>query len=258
MIISTLGKSPSGLIDLLCAGSSFDDLPDYQLPALAGDLDATSASFAQVIHGGDTVRLGHNSAYGWKPESHHSWQQQFRQIDPIAVAKAIPAGTGDVFPLDQWLDFPKFLRSPAYEDFWGPLGIHHAVICRLAYSNTESFLFGFNRGPLERRFSDAEVARLGSWLPLLGSTLTRLRLAEEVERLRRHAASGQVLAALTRREHEIATDVAEGLANKQIARRRRISVNTVENHLRSIFRKTGVNSRTKLALATGNPNSVVA
>ncbi|MDT5076428.1 MAG: Bacterial regulatory protein luxR family, partial [Mycobacterium sp.] len=58
--------------------------------------------------------------------------------------------------------------------------------------------------------------------------------------------------ALTRREHELATDVAEGLANKQIARRRGISVNTVENHLRAIFRKTGVTSRTKLALATGN------
>jgi DNA-binding CsgD family transcriptional regulator len=71
------------------------------------------------------------------------------------------------------------------------------------------------------------------------------------------AASGPALAALTRREHEIATDVAEGLANKHIARRRGISVNTVENHLRSIFRKTGVNNRTKLALATGSPNSVV-
>jgi DNA-binding NarL/FixJ family response regulator len=72
------------------------------------------------------------------------------------------------------------------------------------------------------------------------------------------AASGPALAALTRREHEIATDVAEGLANKHIARRRGISVNTVENHLRSFFRKTGVNNRTKLALATGSPNSVVA
>jgi DNA-binding NarL/FixJ family response regulator len=57
--------------------------------------------------------------------------------------------------------------------------------------------------------------------------------------------------ALTRREREIAADVAEGLANKHIARRRGVSVHTVENHLRSIFRKTGVDSRTKLALATG-------
>jgi DNA-binding NarL/FixJ family response regulator len=58
-------------------------------------------------------------------------------------------------------------------------------------------------------------------------------------------------AELTRRERGIASDVAEGLANKHIARRRGVSVRTVENHLRSIFRKTGADSRTKLALATG-------
>jgi two-component system, NarL family, nitrate/nitrite response regulator NarL len=79
-----------------------------------------------------------------------------------------------------------------------------------------------------------------------------LRLAEELERLRRrHPVAGPALAELTRREREIATDVAEGLANKDIARRRRISVHTVENHLRSIFRKAGVDSRTKLALTAG-------
>jgi DNA-binding NarL/FixJ family response regulator len=57
------------------------------------------------------------------------------------------------------------------------------------------------------------------------------------------------------REREIATDVAEGLANKHIARRRGISVNTVENHLRSIFGKTGVDSRTQLALAASTDGS---
>jgi DNA-binding CsgD family transcriptional regulator len=255
MIISTLGKTPSGLIDLLCAGTSFDDLPHYQLPALAHDLDAKSAAFAQMIHAGNTVRLGHNFAHGRKPESHHSWQQQFRQIDPIAVAKAIPAGTGDAFSLDEWLDFPEYLRSPAYEEFWGPQGVHHVLIGRLAHSDTESLLFGFHRGPRERRFSDADVARLGSLLPLLGSTLSRLRLAEEVERLRSHAVALPHLAGLTRREREIAGDVAEGLANKHIARRRGVSVHTVENHLRAIFRKTGVDSRTKLALAAGGDGS---
>jgi len=53
-------------------------------------------------------------------------------------------------------------------------------------------------------------------------------------------------AALTRREREIAADVAEGLANKHIARRRGLSVHTVENHLRSIFRKVNATSRREL------------
>ena len=84
----------------------------------------------------------------------------------------------------------------------------------------------------------------------MGSTLSRVRLAEELNKPRGHATLVPKFAALTLREREIAADVAEGLANKHIARRRGVSVHTVENHLRSIFRKTGVDSRTKLALAT--------
>jgi DNA-binding CsgD family transcriptional regulator len=252
MIVSTSGRAPTGLSDLICAGRSFDDVPAHLLPALADDLDAESASFRHVIRDGRTVRLGQSTAHRVRPANHDTWRQQFRRLDPVAVAAPIPAGTGQAFPLDEWLDFAAYLRSPAYEGFYGPLGIHHVLIVRLAHSETESFLFGFHRAAGERRFSDADVTRVGTLLPVLGSTLSRLRLAEELEQLRgRHLAAGPAFAELTSREREIAGDVAEGLANKDIARRRRISVHTVENHLRSIFRKTGVDSRTKLALAAG-------
>jgi DNA-binding CsgD family transcriptional regulator len=256
MIVSMSGRAPGGLSDLICASMSFDDVPARMLPALTDDLDAESGSFRQVIRGGGTVRLGHSFGHRVRPASHDTWRQQFRRLDPIAVAAPIPTGTGQAFPLDEWLDFAAYLRSPAYEGFYGPLGIHHVLIVRLAHSETESFLFGFHRASGERPFSDADVARVGSLLPVLGSTLSRLRLAEELERLReRHLVAVPELAGLTGREREIATDVAEGLANKEIARRRGISVHTVENHLRAIFRKTGVDSRTKLALAAGTDSS---
>jgi hypothetical protein len=99
-----------------------------------------------------------------KPESHHTWRQQFRRLDTVAVAPPIPGGTGQAFPLDEWLDFPKFLRSPAYETFWGPLGIHHVMIIRLAHCSSESVVFGLHRAPGERRLCDAEVARVGGLL----------------------------------------------------------------------------------------------
>jgi DNA-binding NarL/FixJ family response regulator len=130
------------------------------------------------------------------------------------------------------------------------------MIIRLAHCGSESFVFGLHRAAGGRRFCDAEVGRVGGLLTPLVSTLSRLRLAEELERLRGgHAVAVPALAGLTRREQEIASDVAEGLANKHIARRRGVSVHTVENHLRSIFRKTGVDSRTKLALAAGVDDS---
>jgi DNA-binding CsgD family transcriptional regulator len=253
MIISTAGNTPGSLEDLVCAVTSFDDVETDLLPALADDLDADSAGFYQAIREGDWVRLGHSVVtHGVKPEPQHTWQQRFDRLAPTVLAPPIPAATAQAFPLDEWLDFPKFLRSPAYETFWGPLGIHHVMIIRLALYGGESVVFGLHRAASGRRFRDAEVARVGGLLAPLLSTLSRLRLAEELERLR----GAQPLAwpphaGLTSREQEIAGDVAEGLANKHIARRRGVSVHTVENHLRSIFRKTGVDSRTKLALAAG-------
>lgn len=52
---------------------------------------------------------------------------------------------------------------------------------------------------------------------------------------------------LTRRELQIATLVAEGKVNKQIAYQLRISEWTVSTHLRRIFAKLGVHSRAAMA-----------
>lgn len=52
---------------------------------------------------------------------------------------------------------------------------------------------------------------------------------------------------LTERELEVVRCVAEGLTNKEMAQRLFISRFTVENHLKSIFEKTGAENRTELA-----------
>jgi DNA-binding NarL/FixJ family response regulator len=53
---------------------------------------------------------------------------------------------------------------------------------------------------------------------------------------------------LTPREREVLVLVAEGLANKQIARRLEISERTVKAHLTSVFATIGVADRTQAAL----------
>jgi DNA-binding CsgD family transcriptional regulator len=54
---------------------------------------------------------------------------------------------------------------------------------------------------------------------------------------------------LTPQEERIAQLVAEGLTNKDIALHLVISTKTVEGHLRNIFEKLGVRSRTQVARA---------
>ena len=60
---------------------------------------------------------------------------------------------------------------------------------------------------------------------------------------------------LTPREDQVGMLVCRGLSNKDVGARLGLSVNTVETHLKSIYRKCGVDSRTALAhrLAGGSP-----
>jgi two-component system nitrate/nitrite response regulator NarP len=53
------------------------------------------------------------------------------------------------------------------------------------------------------------------------------------------------LMGLTRRELEVLSDLAAGRTNKQIARDQGVSLNTVKYHVRNLFQKLGVNSRSQ-------------
>lgn len=50
---------------------------------------------------------------------------------------------------------------------------------------------------------------------------------------------------LTPREAEVLAAIAEGLSNKEIARRLDISLHTVKFHVESLFRKLGARTRTQ-------------
>jgi DNA-binding NarL/FixJ family response regulator len=60
--------------------------------------------------------------------------------------------------------------------------------------------------------------------------------------------SGPATVGLSRREQEILDDLLRGFSNKDIAARLSISVFTVKNHLRHIYEKLHVRSRTEVML----------
>lgn len=53
------------------------------------------------------------------------------------------------------------------------------------------------------------------------------------------------LSTLTRREMEVLADLASGRTNKQIANELNVSLNTVKFHVRNLYQKLGVNSRSQ-------------
>jgi DNA-binding NarL/FixJ family response regulator len=60
--------------------------------------------------------------------------------------------------------------------------------------------------------------------------------------------SGQNIETLTEREREVLTLLAKGMTNKDIAQTLFLSVRTVEAHLRNVYGKLGVASRTEAVL----------
>lgn len=91
----------------------------------------------------------------------------------------------------------------------------------------------------------------GEWLERRSANLALAQLASNGHR------ATQPLTVLSAREREVAGLVAEGLTNKEIARRLGLTEGTVKIHLHNIFEKVGVKSRVELAIHARRPDAQV-
>jgi predicted ATPase/DNA-binding CsgD family transcriptional regulator len=87
--------------------------------------------------------------------------------------------------------------------------------------------------------------RRGAHLPAGQIVLLVTGDVDELERPSSPASEGKT-GSLTRREFEIATLVAEGLSNREVAERLVISKRTVDAHIEHIYAKLGLSSRVQL------------
>jgi DNA-binding CsgD family transcriptional regulator len=106
-----------------------------------------------------------------------------------------------------------------------------------------------SRQQLERALSAFDELGARPW-----ARQAREELAASGARVRpraRDAAEG-----LTPRELQVATSVAKGLTNREVAARLFLSEKTVERHLGSVYRKLGLRSRTELAARVARRGTV--
>jgi DNA-binding CsgD family transcriptional regulator len=104
-------------------------------------------------------------------------------------------------------------------------------------------------GVVERRLQRKRAARetleeAHSAFEGIGARLWAQRVRDELQRIGGRRTEGGELTASERRVAEL---VSQGLSNREVASALFVSAKTVEFHLRNIFRKLGVRSRTELA-----------
>jgi len=126
---------------------------------------------------------------------------------------------------------------------------HHLGFC-LQDSSGGTIALDFHRPGRMRQFGALEGARARLVAGYLQAKAGQAKTGQAKAGSNRSApplSGAEPSAALTPRESQVAEAVAIGLSNKQVAQSLGISARTVENHLRAIFAKYGVATRTGLA-----------
>jgi DNA-binding CsgD family transcriptional regulator len=178
-----------------------------------------------------------------------AYLDRYFEFDPVRPLLARRVG-GPLFADPDWSDeravrvrrtdhrddFRRYLREFLLPNHF----YHHLGFC-VQGATHEMIALDFHRAGRLPRFGALERARARV---VCGYLQARAGAQQSVVTPRGRAVPH---AALTNRETEVADAVAAGLSNKQVADNLGISVRTVENHLRSIFAKWHVPSRTALA-----------
>lgn len=131
-------------------------------------------------------------------------------------------------------------RTEFYQDVLRPLSIRHQVAVRLDRPGWSCTLT-LNR---DMAFSEELKTFLRFLMPIF---ISAHRVACEVARLRlavSEVSKPAKIAGLTPREHEVLIWMREGKRNAEISNILGCSVRTVDNHVQSILRKTGAETRT--------------
>lgn len=163
------------------------------------------------------------------------YQQLGRGDDPLlgyVLKYHAPAHEETILPLGGWK------QSKIYQNFCAYYNHEHIAIAPIVYDGHLVAAIHFARTKGIRGFNSQDLACLSAVSLHCSATLTKLRTRTSID-----SSSAK---RLTDRELQIAQLVAQGLTNAEIAVRLWISVNTVKQTLKNIFRKLNVSARAQM------------
>lgn len=187
------------------------------------------------------------------PEPSSRWVEALGRVTLKTEISRSRIKAGDIL----WLDFSTIDRDAGLKvisvlsaDDFVP------IVCLVASPNDDEafeLLSAGARGYCHVAAAPAQLQAVanvvsggGFWLP--PSLLQRFLGAVSNAAGDRRSASNLDLSQLTKRERQVATSVAEGLSNREIATKFGISERTVKARLTTTFQKLGVRDRVQLAL----------
>jgi PAS domain S-box-containing protein len=139
------------------------------------------------------------------------------------------------------------LRHPGLAEFWSkamketvPITTELEIEAGTSVRATSSLCLSANREPIGRALLLRDVTEEKK-IKVEISTAVARRLADMAD----NGEPNKKLPALSHRESEILNLLVEGLSNAEISNRLHVSVNTVASHLKNLYPKLKVSSRTQ-------------
>jgi len=182
-----------------------------------------------------------------------SFHQVFAQHPGFAAYRDGRLGSGQAAAWSDLLDRRALRRLPLFVDLFQPRDTQDQLLCVVRLERRQGAILAFNRSRRgftgrERQIVETLTAHLTQAIrqrDRVARLTAALRRAERDTGRQERAAVR--LAALTDREHEVVLLLADGLGDREIARRLSISERTVHKHLEHVYRKLGLDTRAKVA-----------
>jgi DNA-binding CsgD family transcriptional regulator len=214
-----------------------ESIPRRAMGMLADLVPLDAAVFYTVDANGEAVdhelfRLG--------AECLGEYRERFHRLDPCHPRR-FGGGGETLVRLRDLLEPGSFVRSEYYRDFFRRIGVRHEV--ELFLHDRGRIVAGLSllRSPRRGEYADREIDALTQARPFVELAISGLLHPRSLD---------AILAAdfaLTDREIEVVRRLVAGARNEEIAKALFVSLPTVKTHLRHVFDKMDVRSRTELA-----------